>query len=132
MDSRRGQPDRDQQADDIIYDPYPLLTTHCDQQAADLLPRTSYLLLFYSLLPTPYSLLPTPYSLHPTPYSRLPLSPTHRDEQADDRLEVAHAKALDGQEAQRVDRGDEAASPHWDVTGGEKVEGDAGADHLEG
>ena len=68
-----GQSDRDQQADDIIYDPYPLLTTHCDQQAADLLPRTSYLLLFYSLLPTPYSLLPTPYSLHPTPDSPYPL-----------------------------------------------------------
>ena len=125
MDSRRGQPDRDQQADDIIYDPYLLLTTHRDQQAADLPPPTCY-------FSTPYSLLPTPYSLLPTPYSRLPLPPTHRDEQTDDRLEVAHAKALDGQEAQRVDRGDEAASPHWDVTGGEKVEGDAGADHLEG
>ena len=67
-----------------------------------------------------------------TCYLLLPLLPTHRDEQADDGLEVAHAKALDGQEAQRVDRGDEAASPHRDVAGGEKVEGDAGADHLEG
>eukprot|EP00964_Phaeocystis_antarctica_P064949 scaffold39115_cov65-Phaeocystis_antarctica.AAC.11 len=74
----------------------------------------------------------------------------YRDEQADNRLEVAHAEVLDGQEssglgsgsgvtphldgqeAQGVDRRDEAAAPHGDVVGREQVEGNAGADHLEG